>query len=255
VTPVSTLSVLAHAPDRRSLERQWREDFPEPLVSPIPWEDFARSSHDARLAKRHWHLDLGFEYESARPSSQVLRAADFDVSGSTVTHRSTGLRLPLLSVFERRLKMIAASHFSLSDGSETGPRRRLGDLVIARAHWRFSREELQWLEGAEGRSERVAAFRVQHGLPRRVFVRSPDEVKPVYVDLEAALSVELLARLARAAPHLSVSEMLPDPGGLWLADASGARFVCELRCIAVDPLAHASQAAKAKGRRRSRHAR
>jgi hypothetical protein len=32
----------------------------------------------------------------------------------------------------------------------------------------------------------------------------------------------------------SLSEMLPAPGGLWLSDAAGERYVCELRCIAVD---------------------
>jgi hypothetical protein len=230
VTPVSTLSVLAHPPDLAGLKREWRADFPEPLMSPIPWEDFARSSHDARLAKEHWHLDLGYEFESARPARQTLRAADCTVVGRTVHHGK--LRFDLLSVFERRVKMIAAAHFALTDGQDTGPRRMLGDLVIQRARWRFTAEQLQWLDL---RRDHVDAFRQQHGLPTRVFVRSPSEVKPLYIDLSAPLSLEILARLARAAPHLSFSEMLPGPDGLWLRDAAGARYVCELRCIAVDP--------------------
>jgi len=240
VTPFTTLSVLAHAPARRELERQWREDFGEGGITPIPWEDFARSSHDARLARRHWHLDLGFDFESDRPAGQVLRAADLDVRrlrGRLVAvHRARKLTFDLTTLFERRVKMIAASHFSLHDGAASGPRRTLGGVVVQRAHWRFEQSTLALLEPPDQRAERVAAFVAAHRLPRRVFVRSPDEVKPVYVDFQAPVLVEMLARLARQSPWLSFSEMLPGPDGLWLTDAAGARYVCELRCIAVDPV-------------------
>ena len=113
---------------------------------------------------------------------------------------------------------------------------RVGALLGASLHWRFEREALAFLDEPEGRAERVRAFVAQHQLPRRVFVRSPEEVKPVYVDWEAPVLVEMLARLARQAPWISCSEMLPGPEGLWLGGPDGARFVCELRCIAVDPL-------------------
>jgi hypothetical protein len=243
VTPFTTLSVLAHPPDRAALEREWAHDFPPGLISPIPWEDFARSSQDLRLARRRWHLDLGFdEFDSPLPKDRVLRAADFDVrriAGTLVAvHRHRALRFPLICIFERRIKLIAATAFSLSDGSATGPRRTLGDLVIERARWRFDASTLTWLDMPQGRLERAAQFCAQHGLPQRVFVRSPDEVKPLYLDWKAPLLLEMLARLARSSPWLSFSEMLPAPGELWLRDAAGAPYVCELRCIAVDPKPH-----------------
>ncbi len=53
-------------------------------------------------------------------------------------------------------------------------------------------------------------------------MRSPEEVKPVYVDWSAPVLVELLARLSRQAAWLSLSEMLPGPDELWLRDAAGA---------------------------------
>ena len=71
--------MLSHCPVRDELAAEWDADFPEPLVSPIPWEEFARSSQDARLAKRHWHFDIGDDFASERPPEQVLRAGDFDV--------------------------------------------------------------------------------------------------------------------------------------------------------------------------------
>lgn len=242
VTPLATLSVLAHAgPERRALERQWEADFEGEPITPIPWEDFARSSHDARLARCRWHLDLGLEFESSLPARRVLRAADFTVrlSGQRLmaVHRHRRLRFDLLQVFERRLKMLAASAFSLGDGQFNGPCRILGGMVVQRAHWRFDAEALGFLDGPEGRSERVAAFRSRHGLPRRMFVRSPHDVKPIYLDWDAPVLVEVLARLARQAPWLSFSEMLPGPDELWLKDKGGAAYVSELRCIAVDPLA------------------
>ncbi|HYK00405.1 MAG TPA: lantibiotic dehydratase [Thermoanaerobaculia bacterium] len=230
VTPFTTLSVLSLCPVRDELAREWDLDFPEPLVSPIPWEEYARSTHDARLAKHHWHLDLGDPYASDRPPDQILRAADFDVVESDgrlfAVQRKGKLRLDLLTVFERRIKLRAATAFSLSDGSPMGPRRYLGPLVVERAHWRV--ESLPFVA-------RVREWRDSLALPERVFIRVPSEVKPIYVDLTSPVSIEMLVRFAREAPHVSISEMLPGPEGLWLRDGDGNAYTSELRMIAVDP--------------------
>ena len=111
-----------------------------------------------------------------------------------------------------------------------------------RAHWRFEAADLRWLDDELNRVERAAAFREAHRLPRRVFLRSPTEVKPLYLDWHSPILLDLLARLSRQAPWLSFSEMLPGPDELWLRDAKGARYVCELRSIAVDPVPWSSKA-------------
>ncbi len=244
VNTFTTLSELAHAPDRRLLEREWLRDLGSGGISPIPWEDFARSSQDARLAKDHWHLDLGFDFDSERPANRVLRAADCTVrrvgKGLVVTRGRQ--RFDLWEVFERRIRLKAASAFSLGTGLPTGPRRLLGGVVIERAHWRFEAADLRWLDDELNRVERAAAFREAHRLPRRVFLRSPTEVKPLYLDWHSPILLDLLARLSRQAPWLSFSEMLPGPDELWLRDAKGARYVCELRSIAVDPVPWSSKA-------------
>lgn len=232
VTPLTTLSVLSHCPVRDELAAEWDADFPEPLVSPIPWEQFARSSQDARLAKQHWHLDIGDDFASERPPEQVLRAADFDVVAEDgrllAVQRNGALRLDLLRVFERRIKLRAASSFSLSDDADRTPRRSLGPLVVQRAQWRVERLPFVDCEGA-------ATWREALGIPERVFVRVPGEMKPIYVDLTAPVSVELLVRFAAGAPRVTISEMFPGPDGLWLRDAEGHAYTSELRCIAVDP--------------------
>ncbi len=244
VNPFTTLSVLAHVPNRAKLEREWLRDLGPRQISPIPWEDFARSSQDARLAKDHWHIDLGFEFDSQRPANRVLRAADCLVKrlGARLIVTHGRQRFDLWQVFERRVRIKAASAFSLSTGLPTGPRRMLGGVVIERAHWRFKSAELRWLDADSERGARAVAFCEAHGLPRRVFVRSPAEVKPLFVDWHSPLLLEILTRLSRQAPWLSFSEMLPGPDGLWLRDSKGAPYVCELRSIAVDPAPWSSKA-------------
>jgi hypothetical protein len=232
LTPLTTLSVLAHCPVRDELTEEWDADFPEPLISPIPWEQFARSSHDARLAKRHWHLDIGDDFASDRPPEQVLRSADFDVVEDDgrllAVQRNGALRLDLLRVFERRIKMRAAAAFSLSDDADRTPRRTLGALVVQRAQWRVEGLPFRDVDGA-------AAWRDGLGIPERVFVRVPGEMKPIYADFASPMSVEMLVRFAAGASRVSISEMIPGPEGLWLCDAAGNTYTSELRCIAVDP--------------------
>lgn len=75
-----------------------------------------------------------------------------------------------------------------------------------------------------------------HGLPRRVFVKVPEEPKPVYVDFESLLFVEIFAKLARKATAVLVSEMIPGLEELWLTDAEGNHYTSELRLVAVDPV-------------------
>ncbi|HSY50250.1 MAG TPA: lantibiotic dehydratase [Thermoanaerobaculia bacterium] len=232
VTPLTTLSVLSLCPVRDELMTEWDADFPEPLVSPIPWEQFARSSQDARLAKQHWHLDIGDDFASERPPEQVLRSADFDVVADDgrliAVQRNGGLRLDLLRVFERRIKLRAAAAFSLSDDAARTPRRCLGPLVVQRAQWRVESLPFHDCEGA-------ATWREALGIPERVFARVPGEMKPIYVDLASPISVEMFVRFAAGAPRVSVSEMYPGPDGLWLRDGEGNAYTSEMRCIAVDP--------------------
>src|SRR4029078_10115460 len=84
---------------------------------------------------------------------------------------------------------------------------------------------------------RVPAGEIPEGLPRRVFVRSPVERKPRYVDFDSPALVRTLTRfLARAreqAPHAPVEfvEMLPAPDECWLESDAG-HHTCELRIVA-----------------------
>lgn len=240
VTPFTTLSVLAHCPVREALEALYAQDLPGPHVTPVPWEDFARSTHDARLAKdaRRWHVDLGFRTTSPLPPSRVLRVADLVVRrqrGELVVTKGA-FRAPLLAVLERRMKLRAAGELHPFAWTAHRPRLWLDGVVVAREAWRAATAGLAWAASSDGRERFLGAtaWAAARGFPRFVFVRSPAEVKPVYVDFESPALVDLLCRFVRGAPEVVVTEMLPAPDALWLPGADGKRFVCELRMLAVD---------------------
>ena len=87
---------------------------------------------------------------------------------------------------------------------------------------------------------RARQWRETAGLPRFVFVVSPAESRPFYVDFDSPVYVNIFAktvrRLAREMPgeRLTVSEMLPNPEQTWLRDDAGNSYTSELRLIAVD---------------------
>lgn len=253
VTPFTTLSVLALTPVRAELEALFREDLAGPHVSPVPWEDFSRSTHDWRLAPaaKRWHVDLGFRFTSPLPSSRVRAASALVVrrGAGGLEVAGPGFRMPLRAVFERRIKLRAANEFHPVGWTVHRPRIWLDEVVIAREAWRLERAQLDaWaVDDAPSRFLAVTRLATALGWPRWVFVKSPLETKPVFVDLTSPALVELLCKQAREAPSLVVTEMLPTPDECWLEDAEGQRFVAELRLLAVDPFARPSKS----GRRRA----
>jgi hypothetical protein len=128
------------------------------------------------------------------------------------------------------------------------PRVAIDRLVVARESWTFVPSELTFASEATAPERFLAARRwaIAAGLPRFVFAKSAVELKPFYLDLESPPLVELFSKVVRKSKEhvagetpVGLSEMLPGPEELWLEDASGDRYTCELRCFAVDGLAAA----------------
>jgi hypothetical protein len=78
-------------------------------------------------------------------------------------------------------------------------------------------------------------------MPRFLFVRTPLERKPYYIDLNSPIYGEILAKIIRQAQaaatqeqYITVTEMLPSPEQVWLPDAHHRRYTSELRIVAVD---------------------
>ena len=233
--------VLELHPGRADLERAFGLDRPSIGVTTVESKQHATRADHLPVGKRDWHLETGAT-RSFRPRSQVLAVADMvveELDGALqVTSIDRRHRFDPIVFFELDLTVASASAFSVlaSDDPHT-PRVTVDRLVIAREAWRFVGDQLDFIRAPTPLERFIGAqrWRAQHHLPRFLFARVPEEMKPLYVDLASSFYVELLAKLARRATILQVSEMLPDHTGHWLAGSDDQRYTSELRVVAVDP--------------------
>jgi hypothetical protein len=118
------------------------------------------------------------------------------------------------------------------------PRLVVDGMVVARESWLLGRGDLSFAAEPTAAARQAALDRVaaRLGLPRHLFCHLPTERKPIFIDRESELFVELLARLARGRPWIRAVEMLPTPRQCWLKDAAGRRYTSEMRLAFVDPL-------------------
>ncbi len=214
-------------------------DIDRTCIAPV-WSKAVTRGDYYSLSPRDLDLENG-ETRSARPREQVLSTGELviDEQGGAleVRTRDGAHRFDLIAFLEHHLIAESYAAFSpIAPGTRT-PRVTLDGVVIARATWRVAPAELAWPELEEPAARFVAARRWARalGMPRWVFVKTPEEVKPVYVDFDSTIYVELLAKQLRGASSAALSEMLPAPEDAWVVDADGARYTAELRIAAVDP--------------------
>jgi hypothetical protein len=153
------------------------------------------------------------------------------------------IALPLLDVMGPVLEDAIAEVRDLLPEADHTPRISIDRLVVQRESWRCRASELEFANAATELDIFIGARRwaATHGMPRFVFVKSPLEPKPMFVDFASPIGVRVFARVVRhATAHpagertLTFSEMLPGPDELWLPDADGERYTGELRLVAVD---------------------
>jgi len=107
------------------------------------------------------------------------------------------------------------------------PRVVCGKVVLSRARWRVSPEELNPLHEARGfeRFNEVQRWRRERRLPRFVLLAEADN--QLLVDFDTALSVDMFVELARRRSSVVLVELLPGPDEL-LASGPEGGFVHEL---------------------------
>ncbi len=128
------------------------------------------------------------------------------------------------------------------------PRLRCGRVVVQRGTWTISENELprgDYSGISRGLVLAVEQLRAKRGLPRHVFIRPTEQglrrsgaegrdkdTKPVFIDLESYLSLEIFYRWLTKAGELEVTEMLPSPDQLFWREPDGRRTF-ELRTLIV----------------------
>ena len=178
---------------------------------------------------RHVHVVSG-SLDAAPRGVRAISVADLSVADGQVTDRTGSFTAGLADLFWGPIFISAIRSFDPFVGR--AGRVTVGRTVLRRAQWRAEPAEIP------RDPEELASWARERGLPRRVFVRSPLERKPIYVDLESQVMLRVLARflkpVAERAPEAPIlfAEMLPGPDGCWLRDANG-RYTSELRVVAV----------------------
>lgn len=240
--------VLELHPDADELIAARERDMGAPLVFLVTPRVYIghRKAPDSFSANDY---QLAFSLDPPwRTGSQLLRVGELLVErgpeGLWVSTRDGRARLPAAALFEGMLIAASVSEFKLVAPAPHTPRIAIDDLIIARETWRFPAADLAFAAPKTTEERFLATLRWAEGrrLRRHVFVRVPHELKPVYVDLESPVSVDLFCHLLRRTAKLTpageaaISEMLPAPHETWLCDARGRRYASELRIAALDPV-------------------
>jgi hypothetical protein len=177
-------------------------------------------------------------------SSTVLPAAGLVVGrgdgGLVVRSASSGAEFDFIECIGDIMTGVVASAFRPIAPGPHRPRVTIDRLVLAREAWTFPIADAAWAFTKDEASRYALArqWRTDRRLPERIFYTVPVEGKPVAADFRSLVLVNLLAKNVRRSrdagyDSFGVTEMLPDVDQLWLTDASGERYTCELRLVAI----------------------
>ena len=167
---------------------------------------------------------------------RTLAAADLITDGVAVTARDGSWQTLLADLLWLPM-LIAAVHaydpFPAAKADGHSPRITVGRTVWRRETWHIPPSE------GPACPEAAASWARDLGLPRRVFMLSPGEIKPIYVDLDSQVLTRIMCRQLRRAADFPgrparFTEMLPAPDDCWLTDQDGHHYTSELRLVAVD---------------------
>ncbi len=171
-------------------------------------------------------------------------------TGLIVATRDGEKTFHILDAFADLLFSFMMNKASWSRPGSYVPRIMIDDLIIHRETWRAPVEELSFAMEKEESARFLGARRwlQQRGMPDTLFVKTPAEMKPFYVDMRSPVLVEVLCKMVRrlaaspmAGGSFTFSEMLPDFNGAWLRDAEDRRYTSELRIAFVDLRAVSTQ--------------
>lgn len=182
------------------------------------------------------------------PAAQAVPIAELVVEhrdGRLVAVTRDGrLCFDAIGIFASLLTNMVIRSFKLFENLSHSPRLTIDRLVISRESWNFPAESL----GFANKSDEAECFlevrrwTQAQSLPRFVFVRVPQEIKPFYVDFDSPVYVSILAKAIKGTNEkigpsgvVTISEMLPAPNQVWLPDADGRLYSSEFRVVSVDP--------------------
>jgi len=189
--------------------------------------------------------------QRGNPRWRTVAPADAEVyvdqTNGDVCMRKIGSR-EFLGSFARAWLIPLGFHPFQFGMSPQMPRLRCGRVIVQRQSWTVSHDELGPGDYTGVSRDLVLAMerlRSEKGWPRYVYIRPTEQVlrrsgaegrdkdtKPVFVDLESYLFLEIFHRWLAKAGELDVTEMLPDPDHLFWPESDGRRTF-EMRTLIV----------------------
>jgi hypothetical protein len=189
--------------------------------------------------------------QRVKPNHKAIAPADTEVfvdsSTGDVVLRRRGTQEYLGSFARAWLIPLGFHPFYFSQAPHT-PRLRCGNVIVQRRSWTITLDELGPGDYTAISRDLVLAIeqlRAAKELPRYVYVRPTEQAlrrsgaegrdkdtKPVFIDFESYLFMEIFHRWLVKAGELDVTEMLPDPDHLCWMEADGRRTF-ELRTLIV----------------------
>jgi hypothetical protein len=227
----------------------YERDIPDSFLIPLPHKQWPglTTRFPLVLALPKDYVISVFPDACAFDASQVIPISQLvveEIDGNLMIRtRDRNLKFDIIEVFSDILGMLVLNAFKILPIENYLPRIAIDRLVIQRESWKFNPAEIDFVR-EKNEVERFVAVRrwMQfHQLPAQVFVKTPVEVKPFYVDFDSPIYVDLLTKIIRKTidsqleePYITFSEMLPDRNGIWLPDAENHRYTSEFRILALD---------------------
>jgi hypothetical protein len=248
---LNTLDVIALVPQHPAPEALFEAtaaDLPAQRVVPALSKHMlpAKRTHNTLIHSGDLRLICGID-TCGIPAAQALRPGALvveEVAGRLIARTKDGHQhFDLLELFDGLLSIQVTNSFKLFPPSSHTPRVTIDRLVIQRESWLFAPDELPFAfsKDALERYMGVRRWARTHELPRFIFVRTPVEMKPYYIDLDSPIYVEILTKAIRQAKlstledgRISITEMLPSPEQSWLPDINNNRYTSEFRMVLVD---------------------
>jgi len=247
VNTTAAFCFLSQHPSPEESFRNLERDVPETRLVPVTPKHMATSrSFQVFFSPKDFRLEYTPDPSSV-PRARALPVGALVVEeaegGLVLRTRDGAMQFDLMDAFADVLSGLGTNVFQLLRAEKHTPRVTFDRMVICRETWRFAPDEMQFADEKEKTSRFLAARRWAHAhdMPRFVYVKTPVEIKPFYVDFDSPMLVDMFAKMVRqtaedgtAGMRVSVSEMLPRLDQIWLPDAEGRRYTSELRIVAVD---------------------
>lgn len=225
-------------------------DLPQNRVVTVPprhWPRVTNRTSLALVSPRDLCLEVASVPVANAPRSRVVPISSFAVEpcdgGLVVRSWDGNLKFDIIEFFGELLSLAAIELIKIVRPRNHVPRITIDKLVVVRESWSFPVSELEFIRPKEENERylQVRRWMRNYGLPRFVFVRVPVEVKPLYLDFDSPIYVEIFIKMIRRMladdreeGRVTLTEMLPTPEQVWLPDADGRSYTSELRMVAWD---------------------